>query len=151
MIAIKEYLTIGLGIAAGIFALAAWGLWHALGNAQEALATVRGEYSAFRTGVERIGRDQEARNKETAAKQEKISHERYKSLQDRYSALDARYRGLRDSAGSGAGSSPMPAVPDTARPVDDSARDTRLLEVLRSSDRQTAQLIELQNWIRSQP
>jgi len=121
-----------------------------LESAQIAKAQVEGEYLAFKTGVERLGREAEAKAKATVAKQEKINHDRYNALRGRYADIAARYDRLRQSAGIGSGSRPMPAVPDTARPTDDSARDSRLLEVLRGADQQTATLIELQEWVKAQ-
>jgi len=121
-----------------------------LDAAQQEVATVKAEYTVFKEGVRKAGEEQLARNKETVAKQEKINARAIQTLNSRYSDLDARYQRLRESAGIGAGSRPMPAVPDTARPVDDLARDSRLLEVLRAADQQTATLIELQGWVRQQ-
>ena len=118
-----------------------------LAATQQELTAEQGRFTAFKEATRTLGEAQLARNKETVAKQEKTHATAILALNRRYSDLDARYRGLRDGANH-PGGSPMPAVPDTARPADDTARDLRLLEVLRAADGQTAQLIELQSWVR---
>jgi len=144
------YLTAGLGIALAVASLAAFGLWGLWTKASEDLARVEGEYSAFREGVRKVGEEQEAKNKETLAQRERINATALKTLQNRYSDLDARYGRLRKSAGINSNGGILPPVPDPTRPTDDSARDQRLLEILRHADQQTAQLIELQNWVSQQ-
>ena len=102
----------------------------------------------FKGGVEAAGNAQKAKNDALLKEREKRDADRLKSLQGRYADLDARYSRLR-SESADPGSRGMPTVPDAARPADDTARDRRLLEVLRHADRQTAQLIELQEWARA--
>ena len=137
------WLLIGSGVAI-------LGLFWAWDSARSDYLTEKAAYSAFKGSVEALGKAQEAKNKETAAKQEKLNAASFKALQGRYADLDDRYSRLRDKAGANPGGRPVPAIPDTARPADDSARDQRLLEVLRAADQQTAQLIELQAWIAQQ-
>ena len=120
-----------------------------LDAAQHEKAKIQAEYEVFKDGVRKAGEAQKAKNDQLLKEREKINATALKTLQNRYSSLDARYQRLRQSAGHSS-ASPMPAVPDTARPVDDAARDSRLLEVLRAADQQTAQLIELQKWVRAQ-
>lgn len=104
----------------------------------------------YKATVEALGQAQAQRNRETIAQQQKVSNESAKSYQSRLDLINAEYARLRDEkAGSSRGN--LPAIPDTARPTDDTARDQRLLEVLRAADQQTATLIELQGWIRALP
>lgn len=110
------------------------------------LDSVKAEYQVFKDGVRLKGEEQERRTKETIARQEKTSNERIKSLESRLARTRADFDRLRNSTDS----RPVPAVPETARPVDDAARDSRLLEVLRYAQEQTDALIELQEWVRQQ-
>ena len=104
----------------------------------------------YQATVDALGKAQAARNRETIAKQQKATNESAKSYQSRLDAINFAYSRLRDEKAKSSGGS-MPSVPDTARPVDDTARDQRLLEVLRAADQQTATLIELQGWVRALP
>lgn len=97
--------------------------------------------------VKRIGEAQEAKTKAEIDRQRKVSDATIKSLQSRYAGLNAKYARLRQSPPGPGG---MPTIPDTARPTDDAARDQRLLDVLQYADQQTQQLIELQDWVKSQ-
>jgi hypothetical protein len=146
--AILPYLAIGAGVV--IFRLWGWGA-HQSSRADSAIeerARVEGEFNQFKTGVRRAGEKQLAENAEKLKKEKRIADERYNSLLARYNAIDAKFNGMRDNGNSGG--RPVSSVPETARPVDDSARDSRLLEVLRHAEKQTAQLIELQEWVRQQ-
>ena len=117
---------------------------------QQELATERGHFAVFKETTRKAGEAQEAKNRETIRRQEKSHATALISLQSRYSDLDARYARLRKPATGNPGSGGLPQIPDTARPADDAARNQRLLEVLRAADGQTAQLIELQQWVREQ-
>jgi hypothetical protein len=109
------------------------------------LNAVKDEYSAYKAEVVRLGEEQIRKNKEELAKREKVSHDRYQALQNRYRDINARYDRLRVTS-----SRPMPAIPDAPIRVDDPASNQRLLEVLHHADRQTAQLEQLQEWVRGQ-
>lgn len=104
----------------------------------------------YQATVDALGTAQAARNRETIAKQQKVSSESAKSYETRLALINDAYARMRYQKAK-SGGSPMPAIPDTARPVDDTARDQRLLEVLRAADQQTATLIELQGWIKNLP
>jgi len=138
-----------LGILAGVLALmlavsVKWAM-----HQSEARAEIAGQFAAFQEGVRKAGDEQKAKNDKLLKERERIHASSLKSLQNRYSDLDARYARLRDKpADSGSGG--LPPVPDATRPTDDAARDNRLLEVLRHADQQTAQMMELQDWIRQQ-
>lgn len=97
--------------------------------------------------VKRIGEEQEAKTKAEINRQRKVSDATIKSLQSRYAGLNARYDRLRKSPAS---PGVMPAVPTAPIIIDDAASRERLLEVLYHADRQTQQLIELQEWVKAQ-
>ena len=120
---------------------------HRLDAAQARLTTLHAKYDLFVTEVQQIGETQIAKNKEIAAKQEKTSRETAKSYQARLNAINADYARLRGSQS--ADSSPTAPVATTPAPVDDTARDSELLAVLRAAEIQTGTLIELQNWVRN--
>jgi hypothetical protein len=119
-----------------------------LDDAIEDKARITGEFNQFKTEVRRAGEAQIAENERQRKEDERIANERYNSLLARYNAIDAKFNGMRDNGNSGSRS--VSSVPETTRPVDDAARDSRLLEVLRHAEKQTAQLIELQEWVRQQ-
>ena len=125
-------------------------LFWAWDSARNDYLTEKAEYSAFRGSVEALGKAQEAKNKETVAKQEKSHGDAIKALKGRYADIAAKYDGLRAKAGASAGGGGVSALPDTTRPTDDSARDQRLLTILEHAEKQTGQLIELQEWLRQQ-
>jgi len=116
---------------------------------QQELATERGHFAVFKEATRTLGEAQLARNKETVAKQEKTHATAILALNRRYSDLDARYRGLRDGANH-PGSRSLPALPNAPVRVDDPASSQQLLSILEQADRNTAQLIELQQWVREQ-
>ena len=138
-----------LGIVCGVLALACAALWKVAGHEREQRAKVEGQFAAFQEGVRKAGDEQKAKNDKLLKERERIHASSLKSLQNRYSDLDARYAGLRNQSAN-PGSGGLPPVPDATRPTDDAARDNRLLEVLRHADQQTAQMIELQEWIKQQ-
>jgi len=105
---------------------------------------------SFQSAVSAVAEQATIRNREIIAKQQKVSSESAKSYETRLALINAEYSRLRDQKANG-GSRPMPAVPDTARPVDDTARDNRLAEVLRAAEVETAKLEALQGWIRNIP
>ncbi len=109
---------------------------------------IQASYDNFKARVDQLGKAQEEQNKVTVANQQRITNEAAKAADARVAAVMDRYRRLLN-APANPGSGSLPPVPDTARPVDDSARDQRLLEVLRAADLQTGQLIELQEWIKA--
>lgn len=109
------------------------------------LDSVKKQYADYRATVEAIGRAQEAKNKAEIEQRKKVTDARIYSLQKRLNDTTDKFNRLRES-----GSGQVPAVPDTARPVDDTARDSRLLDVLQHAQKQTDQLIELQGWVREQ-
>jgi seryl-tRNA synthetase len=122
------------------------GLSVALKVQSARLEAVQAEYTVFKTEVKRLGEEQEKKTKETIKAQEKKSHDRIKSLEDRLSRTRADFDRLRNSTSK----SELPPVPDTARAVDDEARDKQLLSVLQHAQEQTDRLIELQEWVRQQ-
>lgn len=135
-------ITVGMGIAVKVQSAR-------LNTEKEAHAVTRAQLKAFKAETERIGKEAEARVKQAFEKQERITGEVKNSYEKRLAALNAKYRRLRDDRASTGGGA-VPAVPDASRPVDDAARDTRLLEVLRYAEEQTAKLVELQEWVRQQ-
>ena len=116
---------------------------------QQELATERGHFAAFKEATRTLGEAQLARNKETVSKQEKTHATAILALNRRYSDLDARYRGLRDGANH-PGSGSLPALPNAPVRVDDPASSQQFLSILEQADRNTAQLIEFQTWVREQ-
>ena len=117
---------------------------------QQELATERGHFAVFKETTRKAGEAQEAKNRETIRRQEKSHATALISLQSRYSDLDARYRGLRQSAGSSSSAGSLPPLPSTPVRVDDPASSQQFLSILEQADRNTATLIELQDWIRAQ-
>ena len=131
-------LTLALGIT---------GKWAM--HQSEARAAIEGQFETFKEGVRKAGDEQKAKNNQLLKERDRINATALKTLQNRYSDLNARYARLRNQPAH-PGSGGLPPVPDATRPIDDAARDNRLLEVLRHADQQTAQLIELQEWTRQQ-
>ncbi len=123
---------------------------HDAKNEHTERVKVEAAFELFKAEVEQVGRAQEAKTKATIANQERISNETKKSADARVAGILDRYKRMLNTDKGNSGSGQLPAVPDTTRPVDDSARDQRLLEVLRAADLQTGTLIDLQNWVKSQ-
>ncbi len=142
--------TLILVIALGIALLAATILGKLLFSEKEAHAKTRGEYAAFVAGVEKLGKEQEARNEQELKRREKVNNATVQSYKARTDAARARADSLCQSAGLGAGCRDLSAVPSSARPANDSERDQRLLTVLQHAQQQAEQLKALQEWVRSQ-
>ena len=138
----------GVIIAVLLATTAAAGKWaqHEAGKRAE----VESKFTAFKTGIKDAGDKAEAARVKEIARQKGVNDAREKSIQARVAASNARADSLCKSAGASAGCRSLPAVPDTTRPTDDSARDQRLLEVLRHAQGQSDTLIELQEWVRQQ-
>lgn len=102
----------------------------------------------YQATADALGKAQEARNRETIARQQKVTDDAAKSYQSRLDIINAQYARLRDEKAAG-NRSPMPAIPPTSIPTDDAARDQRLLDVLERAQVETAKLIELQEWVRA--
>lgn len=134
----------------GYVALAMGAVILALGIAVKVqtarLDSVKAEYASFVQKTRLIGEEQERRTKETIAQQKRKSDDRIKSLETRLTTTRREFDRLRNSPGS----SQLPPVPETARSVDDAARDKQLLGVLQHAQEQTDRLIELQEWVRAQ-
>ena len=143
-------LTMGLGISTALLALALAGTGWLYNGALKEKARIEGEYEAFKEGTRKLGEEAEARNKKTLNERERIANERIKSLGARAAVSAARADRLCKSAGLSAGCSALPAIPSTTRPVDDSAHNQRLVELLRHAQAVTDQLIELQLWVAAQ-
>ena len=142
----RGYLTFGLAIALAVVTIAGLALWNRLGAAHKETARVAGEFAAFKAGVAKIGKQAE-KDKATALKAQKDAHDAtIKNWTNRHYALGVKYAGLLSANGGNPGGGGMSAIPDTTRPVDDAARDKRLLEVLRAAENQTLTLILWQEW-----
>lgn len=102
------------------------------------------KYELFVAQTKAAGEAQQAKTKAAIAESERISKEKAKAYEASIADIRSKYNRLRASPGSGAVSS----VPETARPVDDAARDQRLLDVLRHAEEQAEQLMQLQNWVK---
>jgi phosphoenolpyruvate-protein kinase (PTS system EI component) len=111
---------------------------------------IKGEHERFVEETERLAREAQERIAEERKRTEQINRERSRLYETRLAAVNATYRKLRDQRAASASGGGMPAVPDATRPADDAARDQRLLDVLQHAEKQTAQLIELQEWVRQQ-
>ena len=120
-----------------------------LSSEQTAHAETKGKFAAFVAETKRMGEEAKKKAAAEIERQKEVTKERSTSYEKRLASLNATYRRLRDQRAD-PGGSPMPAVPDTARPADDSARDNRLLDLLQHAEKQTGQLIELQEWVREQ-
>lgn len=140
----------GMGITIGLLSLALALTGWLYNGALKEKARIEGEYTAFKEGVRKIGEKAETDKKTELVRQAKEKQRAEKSYNDRLTASNARADSLCKSAGLSSGCRELPAIPDTTRPVDDGTRDQRLLEVLRHAQKQTDQLIELQENIRQQ-
>ena len=139
------YLTIGLAIALAVATVACLGLWNWLGAAHKETARVQGEFAQFKAGVAKIGEDAK-KDKAAALKVQQEAHNAIvKNWSERHNHLGVKFELMRKLAGDTGGGG-VPTVPDTARPVDDKARDQRLLEVLRVAEVQTLNLVLWQEW-----
>ena len=143
-------LTMGLGISTALLAAALAGTGWLYNGALKEKARIEGEYEAFKTGVKTLGEEAEAKRLAELQRQRKSHDESVESLEKRVVAARARADKLCKSAGLGAGCRALPAVPDTARPVDDTGFNERLLEVLRHAQEITDRLTELQLWVAAQ-
>ena len=141
-------LIMGIVIAVLLATTAAAGKWAQYEATKR--AEVEGKFESFKTGVKEAGEKAEAARVKEIARQKGVNDAREKSLQARVAASNARADSLCKSAGASAGCRSLPAIPDATRPTDDSARDQRLLEVLRHAQSQSDTLIELQEWVRQQ-
>lgn len=104
----------------------------------------------YQATVDALGKAQAARNRETIAKQQKVTNESAKSYQSRLDAINFAYSRLRDEKAKSSGGN-LPPDTTAARPTTDPARDAELLAVLRQAEVQTATLIELQGWVMALP
>ena len=139
----------GLGISTALLALALAGTGWLYNGALKEKARIEGEYEAFKEGTRKLGEEAEARNKKTLTERERIANERIKSLGARAAVSAARADRLCKSAGLSAGCSALPSIPSTTRPVDDSAHNQRLVELLRHAQEIADKLAELQEWVRA--
>jgi len=121
---------------------------HQAAQEHDTRIQIQSEYKAFTAQVETLGREAEARNRAIVQKQKDVSNEVSKSYETRLSLINDSYRKLRDDK-TNSGQRDLSAPPDSAVPVNDAARDQRLLEILEHAQVETAKLIELQNWLRS--
>lgn len=145
---ISKYLVPGLVITIGVLLVALGATSWLLDSARKDLATEKGLFEAFKSGVEKAGKKAEE-DKATALKLQKENYDAsIKSWTERHYHLGVKYELLRKSAGD-TRSGDLPTVPDTTIPVDDTAQRNRLLEVLRAADVQVIQLIGLQDWVRA--
>ena len=146
----RGFLTLGLGITIGLLSIALTGVGWLYNGALKEKARVQGEYEAFKTGVKTLGEEAEAKHQKTLKDRERIANERIKSLGARAAASAARADKLCKSAGLSAGCRALPAVPSTARPVDATTHNQRLVELLRHAQEVTDRLTELQLWVMAQ-
>jgi len=142
-------IAMGLGGAIAVLSVALAGVGWLYNGALKEKARVQGEYEAFKAGVRELGERAEAKRLAGLELQRRSYDERVTSLEKRMVAARSRADKLCKSAGLSSGCSALPAVPDTAKPVDDTARDQRLLEVLRHAQDTTDKLIEIQLWLQS--
>ena len=117
-------------------------------GALESKAEVTGHYEAFKENTRIAGRKALKELDDEIKRQKKVSDASIKSLEARAAASRARADGVCKSAGLSAGCRELPAIPDTARPADDTTRNQRLLEVLRHAQDVADKLIELQEFNR---
>lgn len=123
------------------------GYRHALKNEHARYVALRADFDNFKARVERLGQEQQERNRVVIANQERASRETAKNYDARVNAVLDRYKRLLNA--SSAGSRDVPAIPATTEPADDTARRERLAAVLRAAELQSAQLIELQEFVRA--
>jgi len=146
----RGFLMIGSIIMIAILSASLGGMGWLYNGALKEKARVQGEYEAFKEETRRLGEAAEKRNQQTLVERERIANERIASLGKRVADARARADGLCKSAGLSAGCRALPATPETSRPVDDSAHNQRLVELLRHAQTVTDQLIELQLWVSAQ-
>jgi len=120
-----------------------------LASEKEEHAATKAAFSGFKAEVERLGK--EAREKVEAEKkrQADVNRKASESYEKRIAAVTDVYRRLRDQRVS-PGASPVPPLPAAPIATASSADSDQLLSVLEAADRQTQQLIELQEWVKSQ-
>ena len=143
-------LLIGMGITVAILTASLAGMGWLYNGALKEKARVQGEYEAFKEQTRLLGEEAEKRNQQTLAERERIANERIVSLGKRAADARARADGLCKSAGLSAGCRALPAIPETSRPVDDSAHNQRLVQLLRHAQEVTDRLVELQLWVAAQ-
>lgn len=143
------WVLIGLGIVVVGLVIALQVQSARLEREQEAHAITTAAYQTFKAGVKLLGDEAKAKTEAEIKRQEQVNQERSAGYEKRIAAINESYRRLRDNRVGSRGRE-LSAIPDTARPADDAARDSRLLEVLRAADEQTARLIELQRWVSEQ-
>ena len=143
-------LLIGMGITVAILTASLAGMGWLYNGALKEKARVQGEYEAFKEQTRLLGEEAEKRNQQTLAERERIANERIASLGKRAADARARADRLCKSAGLSAGCNTLSGIPSTTRPVDDSAHNQRLVELLRHAQEVTDRLIELQLWVAAQ-
>jgi predicted phage gp36 major capsid-like protein len=136
-----------MGITVALLSAALSGMGYLYYGALKDKARIEGEYEAFKEQTKKLREEAEAKNEALLKQRERIANERIKSLGKRTADAIARADRLCKSAGLSAGCSALPAIPDATRPVDDTARDQRLLAVLRHAQNTVDQLVELQAWV----
>src|SRR3989304_3056715 len=124
----RGFLVLGSVIMIAILSASLAGMGWLYNGALKEKARVQGEYEAFKEETRRLGEAAEKRNQQTLAERERIANERIASL----------------------GKRALPTIPETSRPVDDSAHNQRLVELLQHAQTVTDQLIELQLWVAAQ-
>jgi hypothetical protein len=120
-----------------------------LESEQERHKATRAAYEAFVTDTKRIGVEAQKKADAERIRQDQVSKERGATYEKRLAAVNDAYRRLRDSR-SGSGGGELPAIPTTARSVDDTARDNQLLDLLQHAESQAVRLQELQGWVTEQ-
>lgn len=138
-LSIMGYVILGISIALALSLVA-------LKVQSSRLEAAQARYETFVAKTKATGEEQERKTKETIAQQKRKSDDRIKSLETRLTTTRRDFDRLRNGTSSGQ----LPAVPETARSVDDVARDKQLLGVLQHAQEQADRLIELQEWVRSQ-
>ena len=146
----RGFLVLGSIIIIAILSASLAGMGWLYNGALKEKARVQGEYEAFKEQTKLLGEEAEKRNQKTLAERERIANERIASLGKRAADARARADGLCKSAGLSAGCSALPAIPETSRPVDDSAHNQRLVQLLRHAQEVTDRLVELQLWVAAQ-
>lgn len=140
----KGFISLPLIAYVAIFA----GLAVAFGAMQTyRLKATKAEYAGFVAQVKSEGEAQERRTKEIIERQKRDANEAEIRSKRAVADIRSKYDRLRES---GSSSRIVPAIPETTPVANDSARDSRLLEVLRIAEEQTRKLEELQAWVRSQ-
>lgn len=121
---------------------------HRLHSEQAAHETTKAQFAGFKAETARLGEEAKKRAITEQARQEQVSKERSASYEKRLASLNFAYGRLREQ--SGAGSRPMPPVPNAPVCPDGTASRDQLLAVLRAADEQTLRLLELQEWVKAQ-